>query len=423
MNLKKLTLATLVAGGALALSTAAFAGGAKASTTMDAHSSQLTALMNANTDHVAGHPGGSSDWYRRIKMSGMINVDGTWSSRDTIAKSLDLGTNTTADQSQADFGVNNASLFVDAKMSNNASGHISFSYENTGSAMFAPKMQGNTTNWRVDEAFVTLANLNKLPLFVRAGREYVDFGDYNLHPMLDSYTQLLSETNGSAFNIGFIAPVGLYGDVYAMDDSIVVDSRERGADNYGARLGFGHMNSQFGYDFHGDYIRNMGAATYVNGKMASTTAMTHRVGGLALHGMVNSGPFDVTADYVTATRAFAGADLGYNPDNVSAGLDAAGAEPWATNLTVGYKFRVSGYRSHLAVSYQRSGEASANSGKNGNDGLFLPQTRYEADYTMNMFKHTDLMLGVASDHDYSFGTGGTGKSGTTGVARLSFQFA
>ncbi len=422
MNLKKLTVAMMAVG----LSSAAVAGNVKGQQHAADHSAAVAA-MNANVDAVKGHEGGSADWYRRIRMSGMVNVDAVYSGYDKIDAVANLGSNPKADQTQTQIAVSNATMFVDAAMSNWSSAHIGFSYENHHGQQFAPVMQDDSSSnsWRVDEAFVTLANFNKMPVYARAGQQYVNFGDYQVHPMFDSYTQLLSETDGPAVTVGFVSPMGVYGSVFVLDGTTKVDSRNL-ADNYGGRVGFGHHAADMGYDVHFDYLRNMADATYVNSMMnngTGATDVTHRVGAVSAHADFNTGPFDVSADFVNATRHFEGAELGYNPDDLTATDTDAGAEPWATGLHLGYKFRMAGHRSHLVLGYERSGQASANYGKTGDDGLEMPNTRYSAEYNVNMFRHTDFAVGVVSDHDYASDDGGTGKNGTTGIARVSFQFA
>lgn len=422
MNLKKLTVAMMAVG----LSSAAVAGNVKGQQHAADHSAAVAA-MNANVDAVKGHEGGSADWYRRIRMSGMVNVDAVYSGYDNIDNVVSADAeHDKADQNQTQIAVSNATLFVDAAMSNWSSAHVGFSYENRHADQFAPVMQNRTDNegWSVDEAFVTLANFNKMPVYARAGQQFVNFGDYQVHPMFDSYTQLLSETNGPAVTVGFVSPMGVYGSVFALDGTTEVDNRNL-ADNYGGRVGFGHHAADMGYDVHFDYMRNMGDATYVNQKITfandANENMTHRVGAVSAHADFNTGPFDVSADFVNATRHFEGAELGYNPDSLPVTDTDAGAEPWATGLHLGYKFRMAGHRSHLVVGYERSGGTSANA--TGVAGLDMPSTRYSAEYNVNMFRHTDFAVGVVSDHDYSTDDGGSGKNGTTGIARVSFQFA
>jgi hypothetical protein len=67
----------------------------------------------------------------------------------------------------------------------------------------------------VDEAYVTIGNLHRNPVFFRMGLGNVDFGLYDKNEILINWTTLFTETQAIFAKLGFMDASGFFGSAYA----------------------------------------------------------------------------------------------------------------------------------------------------------------------------------------------------------------
>ena len=413
---------------------------------MKAQLNKMEAVINQNNN---GGFQQVADWTSRITVSGLMNVDGYMSN---TTPNFDTETPGNGGQTN-NIAVNNANLFVDALVNDWTNVHIGLKYDANRSDNFSREPNGPT----FDEGYVTIGNFAESPFYFRGGREYVPFGQYDRYPLLQNPTQLLSETQATAAQVGFVSPVGVYGSAYAFrgmpSGSVSVnsngnitgpattDSRDR-VQNYGFDLGYAYSDADMGFKFDAGYIRNMADVNYISQGIENANSTLNglvpngyinKVGGLALSLDANVANLDGALRYVGATQAFAIGNAA--TVNLSNGT-VEGAKPYAYGAEVGLSFPVVAHQSRFAVGYQHSNDAAGNSAAtltgdavNSNVGVLaiggygLPQNRYYGNYTVNISKWTDVGVGAYYDKDYSVQNGGTGKTATTGVIQLGVKFA
>lgn len=375
--------------------------------------------------------------------------------------------------------LNQASLFVDAKVNNWLMADMSLTYANASvkSRTFAHELSdwrsvyGPAAALKVDEAYLTFARPEKFPFYVRVGRQYSIFGDYKPYPITESLTQILEQSRTGAFVAGMVLENGLYGslswslskqslqdlNVPAGNEAAVFTYKTNNLDrNYGAKLGYQVNACLAEQDFHlnanvswladirdVDYLNelwffvNVDASNpQVNLVLAGQEFYMNRQGGLAAHLDSSWGIFGVGADYVTALG-----DLFITQEN-------SRIYSWGVNANLSFMLPVNlfdqcGMPSVFDLSYQGSGNAYAGALIVYNPFLFnqavqilspqgielplvlgnaLPKRRWVGTYTVDVMKNVSVSAQWVHDIDYSTKEHGTGLSANLGVLNITANF-
>lgn len=424
---------------------------------MKANVAKLQAIVEQNQ---AGGFQQPDNWWNRISVSGLANIDAVSSSRQTNVSSVPFnnglmaaggGTGVTSSNrstagsnfvghSSSTIALDTANLFIDANASDYTRVHLDISgqtgqqnthyWQNVGSMYGIQSVVPSQNSPTLNEAYVILGNFNKYPFYMMAGLQNVQFGEYDVYPMVYSFTQLMSQTQATAATFGYVdACTGFNAAVYGFQglpqhNDSATQSVSSNINNYGAKVGIKNAFDNWGYGVSVDYLSNMNNVNYISLSQANPayiaglapilTGYQDRVSGLAVNGDLVGGAFDAKIRYVQSLGHFAPTQLPNISDGV---LQSKGEKPWAAGLDLGYNFLTMQHQSRVGIGYQQSGQAAG-------VGYFgLPQNRYEAQYVVNVSRYTDLGLDVYYDKDYSTGNGGSGSNATTGVLRLGVKFA
>ena len=296
-------------------------------------------------------------WFNRLQFSGGLNVDvGKWGNRNTEY----MGEN------MQRLSLNDAYLNVAATVNDWARAFASISYQTatTASDDFFFIGSGRTAHGeysaaysnnvgsvnrnnalQLEQAYATLGNFDVSPIYVQVGKQFQDFSRYEIHPITRSLTQVLSETLATSAKLGFIVPMGVHGSIFVFDDPSPKIGHSATPTNYGVSLGIDQPNDQLGWDLGAAYLYNLIGANDVAFNVDNFTAdmgYHSRVGGVALYGDVNSGPFMLSARWTTAVQRFNVLDLPKNGVADYTGIvlnpTATGAKPWAAGIQAGYGF-------------------------------------------------------------------------------------
>ncbi|MBI5448237.1 MAG: LbtU family siderophore porin [Gammaproteobacteria bacterium] len=393
---------------------------------MKANVAKLQAIVEQN------QPGGfqqPDNWWNRISLSGQVLFDAIQSSRQGNIQSPTTNQRLASDLSEfagyqsSTFAVDSANLFVDANASDYTRAHLDLAYQTGTNQTHYYQVQQPTLN----EGYVILGNFNKYPFYLMAGRQNVQFGEYDVYPMVYSFTQLMTQTKATAATAGFVdACSGFNAAVYGFKGlhqfAASGLSNER-VNAFGAKVGIKNNFDNWGYGVSVDYLSNMVNVDYIKTSNATNTALDNglsstgyrnHVAGVAVDGDLVGGPFDAKVRWVQSLGHFNQTDV---PDYSNSVLQTNGAKPWAAGLDLGYSFLTMQHQSRVGVGYQQSGQAA------GVGAFGLAQNRYEAQYVVNVSRYTDLGLDVYYDNDYSTSNGGSGLGATTGVLRLGVKFA
>lgn len=425
---------------------------------MKANVAKLQAIVEQNNPGGFVQPDG---WWNRISISGQANIDGIASTKSNwigVSESAEGDITTTdsgrpastqnpfAGKSSNQFAVDTANLYVDANASDYTRAHFDIAYQTSNNATHYYNVNQPTLN----EAYAVLGNFNKYPFYLMAGRQNVQFGDYQVYPMVYPFTQLLSQTKATAATIGFIdAGTGIYASAYGFHglnpNTAATNVARSRVEAFGAKLGIKNSFCNWGYGVSVDYLNNMANVNYVQttgqiadlnppqtyvgggnfagsavdaGYSLSNAGYGNRVNGVAANIDLVGGPFDAKLRYAAALDHFSATVATGGVPRINNGvLQSTGAKPWAYGVDLGYGFLTMQHQSSVRVAYQQSGQA-AGVGAEG-----LAQNRYEAQYNVNVSRFTDLGFDVYYDKDYGTSQGGTGSNATTGVLRLGVKFA
>ncbi|HLB42442.1 MAG TPA: LbtU family siderophore porin [Gammaproteobacteria bacterium] len=374
-------------------------------------------------------------WFNRIMVSGGLNIDiGHWGNRNAGM----MGENYQA------ISLNDAYLNVGAMVNDWTTAFASLSFSNPTtnvnpsvfnsfgaaeySAAYSNNINGNANNLvQLEQAYATLGNFDVTPLFLQVGKQFQDFGRYEIHPITASLTQVMSEVLSTSIKLGFLYS-GFHGSVYAFNDPINKVGQSTRPTNYGAALGYDQINDQLGFDLGVAYLYNIIGANDVAYSVVNFTGSNYNshVGGYALYADVNSGPFTIGARWtsvsskfnvndmpqsgnkdLTATSAAIGSGTAVTPTGT-----ATGARPWALGVQAGYGFDVWSKNQNIYVGYQSSSQAA---------GLNLPQSRWLAGYNIDVWKSQNMgttNLGLEWDHDNAFSRGSGGSGNVTNLISL-----
>ncbi len=359
------------------------------------------------------------DWTKYLNISGVLYAD---------AKAGDQ-TYETQGENTSRLSVTNAHLTVQATpntwskltMVTNYSNASNTYAANPDNAVTSVGTDNNTDtsddSVYVDQAYVTLGDESRYPIFAQFGRQYLPFGQYDVNPVVKSLCQILTEVNATDAQVGFVTPEGLYGSTYIFQNAVSSngDVNETKPYNGGAVLGFKQTNEEMVFNAGIGYMNNMSGvdaiANYIEQNLQSV-GYGSNVAALAPYASFQTGPFGVNVDYVTALSYFDQNVLPYQATSEN------GAKPSAVDSQVSYAFNVNNVDHVLFLGYQATNQASA---------LNLPKKRYNVGYNFYPFKNVLIGLEVTRDTNYSANdesVGGTvdGEDYYTYNARVGIQF-
>lgn len=404
--------------------------------------SQETMIMEGMTQNVGrAIPNPCTpDWYKRVLLAGGMNFDiGKWGNRSGRF----MGEN------YQRLSLNDVYFNLGAQVNDWVHAFASISYNTAtindptnstwdrhvaeyNAAYDGNVVSGSTHSLQLEQAFATFANFNVSPIFIQIGKQFQDFGRYEIHPITESFTQVMSKTLATSIKLGFIAD-GFTGAIYAFDDPLHKVGQSQVTTNYGASLGFDMPSDCFGFDLGVGYLYNLigvnDIAYAVNqfnlwNTFNGTSTYNQRVSGLAAYADVNSGPFTIGARYTTALQRFNVNDL---PANGIADLvpvvepefttvpatTATGAKPWTFDIKAAYGFDAGCMNQNIYLGYSASREAA---------GLMLPRSRWLVGYGIDVYKWTNLTVEWDHDMAYSTSNGGNGNNYNLVTLRAAVKF-
>jgi len=290
-----------------------------------------------------------------------------------------------------------AELDIYAQVSEWASAFMAVAYNNSSlnQVLYGSGNPVNNSNIFLNRGYITIGNLDKSPVYFSTGQMYVPFGAYATYTITNPLTKVLGRTNTRAAELGFDNSKGLNASIYAYDGA----ANENGSNtinNWGANAGYnftvGGMTTIIGAGYINN-IANAQGAQQTSGaagtsfagfsQSSATENLVNYVPGANLNLFLGKGPVYFAAEGTMATTS-------YNINNMS--YNAAGAQPKASHLELGYVFKMFGKRSVASVAYERSWEALA---------MALPQQSYVATLNSSIWKNTIATLEYRHDVNYS----------------------
>ena len=290
-------------------------------------------------------------------------------------------------------------------------GFMSFAYDNS------PTDSGNRINnssLYLDNGFITLGNLNKIPYYATIGQIYVPFGQFSSYLISDPLNKIIFRTKARALSIGYqsLQGQGFYGALFGFQGptregyktaTLTVPDSSYYINTFGGNIGYAYTVGPLSGLIGGSIINNVADSLgmqstdgpYFGGfaTSAATEVLAHPVPGYDLRAEMNYEPFVLIAEYTAATRGFSPLDLTFN---------GQGAKPAGYHLEAIYKFDMFQRPSNLALGYGRSFEALA---------LNVPQYRGAIALNTAIWKNTLLSLEYRQDVNYAQDDTASGSNG------------
>lgn len=262
---------------------------------------------------------------------------------------------------------------------------------------------------QVNNGFITLGNLDKVPLYFTIGQIFLPFGDYSNFMVTTPLTSMLGKTKQRAavlgfFKEGFNASVYTFqGDTHVSDS---VDTLKRGGANLSYTFKRNDVKVGFGVGYIGNLAESQGMqTTYLPVDQfpgfSNNENMFKRAPAINIHGRCEIGKpgnqFDFLAEFVGASRHFDVSDLTFN---------SQGAKPTALDLEGQYEFLAWTKPASISIGYGRTWQALA---------LNLPEHDYFVALHTSIWKDTIESLEYRRDVNYSssdYATGGVHNGST-----------
>lgn len=386
-------------------------------------------ILDAMTQNLGRQTHPCPDWFQRVGVSGGINFDAHWFNRNMGYQG----------ENNRRLSLNDAYINVTALVNDWTKAFASLSFNNTTGFNTSPAEIFNSvkegvysaayTNNRlnVEQAYITFGNFDCSPFFVQLGKQFQDFGRYQIHPIERTMTQVLSESLHTSAKIGFLTPMGFHGSVYAFDNPLIKLGDGHSDTIWGASLGYDSPQQacqQFGFDFGVGYMSNflgvndvayavdqfnietreLGVQTNPFGTYNNTVAAWN------VYGDISSGPFNLGARYTTAASHFNANTLSTVFDTT---IGVGAARPWAYDVTASYLFNYWCKCNTVYIGYQQSGEAV---------NVLLPRNRWILGATTELWRNASVGLEYGYDRDYNVGSNATGKRTSTIGLRGAVKF-
>ncbi|TLY47144.1 MAG: LbtU family siderophore porin [Gammaproteobacteria bacterium] len=418
-------------------------------------------------------PGGFDQpcgWKCRINLSGWMNTDAYITNTppvflvvtpfDNLLSVQGTPFNQTSNRA-SDLLLNNANLFVDTRVNNWMKANMSFVYTSLSGV---PGSQGvyqipnsfliyqPVNSSKLDTAYATLQHFNVSPVYLRIGKEYVPFGNYDPYSFVTSEnpTQLLSTINATTAQLGFTMPSGLYGSIYtfAGQPRLSDGGSTRRIQNGGVNLGYTYSDCISRFNIDAGYVAsitdtNFLSAYYTNKNIEVAGVISDlpnpdqtNIAGLPnqktpaynINASFQWGPLDVSGQYIATIRNFRKPFFLAFPVPLTPNLetDFTFQKPKLWGFELGLTFAAIANQTRLAVGYQATKHLAG----------ILPNRKIYVDYLMNISQWFDVGVAIIQNKDYSLGEGqvigdrgsllfpgASGNKSTMGQIRASIKFA
>jgi hypothetical protein len=272
-----------------------------------------------------------------ISIGGTVEVESNFTGIDRKGASGD---------SSSDITLATAELDMEAKLHKYASANLVFLWE-----------EDDTEPVDIDEGYITLGNTDYFPLYLKAGRMYVPFGNFETNFVSDPLTLELGEIQESAYLFG-AAYKGVDFSVYFFNPDID-ENKDKNADiikSWGATLSFDFADfipEDYSLNIQVSYLNNIADTNDFKDAFDDngwTKSVKDYSSGFHAFLMAEGFGFNFIAEYLGATDDFDKTDFG--------GIGKK-FQPETWNLELGYTFSyLKGKEMTVAVKYEGSNDAA-----------------------------------------------------------------
>jgi hypothetical protein len=305
----------------------------------------------------------------------------------------------------SDIDLTDAELQAEIGVTPFVTGFLGLAYDNDQAMTAGNRVQKSRVY--LNKAFITFGDFTKSPYYASVGQMYLPFGRYASSMVTPPYIRTIGRTKARAILVGFKdqGANSFYGETY---DYRGPSGR---ANKWGLDGGMNFtINSKISGLIGASYISTLadsvglqdtGTTTGFQG-FGENGQPTNRVPAYDVYGQLTLNPFNITAEYLKATKSFKQSELSYNDH---------GAEPSGYNIEGAYTFNMMNVASSWAIGYQHTSEALA---------IGVPKQAWSTTLNMNIWKDTLLSFEFRHDINYGKGDTATGPDSTQAVPDSSF---
>ena len=304
----------------------------------------------------------------------------------------------------SDLNLTDAELNVAALVYPWMLGYVTFQYDDSAlpSAVDGSGRRQNNDNIELGQAFMTVGNLNRTPLYFSLGQLYVPFGQYTTYMYSSPLTKLIGRSRLRTAVLGYnnTSNQGFYGSIYAFSGDARI-SKNRNIDEGGGNLGYRYQHGAFKGRGSVGLISSIADSEGIQengiddnnqfqgfGANSSTERLQHIVPGFDAQGNASYHALTVLGEYTGALSHFAPQDMSFN---------GHGASPKAFHVETAYNYALFNRPGSYAVGYDHSWDALA---------LNLPRNRFITAANYSIWRNT--LTSLEYRHDINYGATDTG---------------
>lgn len=310
-----------------------------------------------------------------ITLSGAIELEAGFENSDT------------ENGDTSDVNLATAELGIEARPMDRLTGFILFSWEDDDDKVI------------VDEAWITLGGSDSIPFYLAAGKRYVPFGTYATLMISDPITLDLGEIADTSIETG-IEKSGFRGAVYAFNGEIDEADANNSIQCFGISAGYSMELRNLQLTFGADWINSILESETLSDAVETGGDLKDYAAGLALHALVELGPFQVMGEYVDVI------------DDINFTDGTSLPSPSAWSLEAGYTRAVFGHDTTVAAGFQESRHA----------GGLLPEKIYLGSVSVDLSHGLSTAIEYKISRDYSLADGGEDADAETLTLQLAFEF-
>lgn len=253
----------------------------------------------------------------------------------------------------------------------------------------------------IDEAYFSQQWQSRLSL--KAGRSYINFGNYDTALISDPATLIFGEVQTNLIELGHTYK-GFNYSIYAYNTAShqVEEGEKAGINAYGVSASYEVEN----YTLGASYVSNIAPSSSVD--LDDTKQLQKQVGAYALYGKIQLQGFGIYASYMQGTDDFDLEDASYLSGTKK-------FNPMALNVETTYAHELMGKEWTFALSYQKQ--------KGLTDGTLMPSTILLAGLNIALDENTQLALEYRHAMDEKQSDGGATDEKKAAKTTLAYKLS
>jgi len=310
-----------------------------------------------------------------------------------------------ADTTDTFFNVRSLQLLTDIAVSKDINLHVTASASSTLDDNM-PVSATELNNFGIQEAYMTIENLAKSPVFLKAGKSYTSFGRYEeTVPAVYSLNQSLVQADNTHVALGFASKAG-----FDLSAFVYEDETNDNWDQYGFSANFARSMKGADLAFSVSYIDNYSTLNGTSGEDTTNTNADEDVSAYDIALSAKMRDFKIGVEY------FAADDVLVN------GQTASTAKPKLVSFGAQYDFLAGGKKGDVHFGYEKASDASAMTSALNADWSAFPEKHTTIGVGVDLGKGAELSLDYHKFEPFAANASSQPNDQTQLVAEVSLDF-